>query len=70
MTQPYRPHWAPHVQASIGEPDPDDGEVRIDLACDECGTKAVAFCTSGQPRRHVSSFALAHQHGRDPFKSA
>lgn len=66
-----RPEHAPHVLARWERPRADEDGVRlpqrIDLKCERCGTEHRVTCETGQVRRHVMNFAVAHLH-RDPLR--
>lgn len=67
----YSPKWAPHVVATIDEPEVDMAtglreEQKIDARCGTCGAIFHRTCSSGLVREHVNRFATLHVH-RDPL---
>jgi|HubBroStandDraft_3_1064219.scaffolds.fasta_scaffold00013_46 hypothetical protein len=77
----YRSPVAPHVYGVFGERDEDTGQQTVDITCEVCAAHCKCHdvctcpahwhtvCTSGQPRQHVSRFALVHLH-RDAMASS
>lgn len=64
-----RPDHAPHVVARWERPRVEDGvrqPQKIELRCERCDTVHLVVCETGQVRRHVMNFAVAHLH-RDPL---
>lgn len=65
-----RPDFAKHVLATWERRRADEsGEVlpqRIELRCDRCEATHLVICQSGQVRRHIHAFGVAHLHA-DPL---
>jgi hypothetical protein len=67
----YRPRFAPHVVGTYGSRfdeagEPQEQRIRMECTHRSCGEVQFRTCLSGQPRDHVTRFAILHLH-RDPF---